>query len=303
MKKILIIFLCYFVFIIAWSQNVIKSSTESISTFNMFRDPSYFLFGSGIGNMERLMFEADIVPYFMLSINKNVKWGIELSPRIILRMYNQYSHPVRTPSFMPKITGFYQFIDKDNKKRNLFTYFSWFHHSNGQDGYFYNSDSLTINTKSGSFFTNWIEGGVFLSRPDPNLFFNTNYVKLYAAYSYLQEKELNGIYGRLRFYSNFQSTINLTKIFGRISEHKTSRNLFLNQSIRFGWIAGNISNLKNIDKKRILFQYAFTFKPSFLNNVFLYAQYNYGQDYYNIYFNRNLNVFRFGIASKVDVFN
>ncbi|PKP10427.1 MAG: hypothetical protein CVU09_07190 [Bacteroidetes bacterium HGW-Bacteroidetes-4] len=93
-------------------------------------------------------------------------------------MYNQDSYPVRTPSFMPRATFFYQFLDKESGKRDLFTYSSIMHHSNGQKGSFYNSDSTSINTLSGSFSSNWVEAGLFLSRPNDRLLFNTNYIEL-----------------------------------------------------------------------------------------------------------------------------
>jgi hypothetical protein len=104
---------------VGFSEDTIDNSALSISTFNMFRDPSYILFGNGIGNMKPLIFEADLIPYYMLSINKDVKWGVQLSPRIILRMYNKESYPVRTPSFMPRATFFYQLIDNENQTRDL----------------------------------------------------------------------------------------------------------------------------------------------------------------------------------------
>ncbi len=275
---------------------------NAISTFNMFRDPSYVMFGSGIGNLEPLVFEADIIPYFMISLNKNVRWGIELSPRILMRMYDSHSHPVRTPSYMPRVTFFYQFIDRERGHSDLFAYFSLLHHSNGQDGNFYNTDSTTINTHTGSFSTNWFEGGFFLSRPNNKLIFITNYIKLYAAYSYNQDKELNRIYGRLRFFVNVKNTVKLSDVFKVIVPNKdNSRHYILNQSIRVGWIAGNLNNRKPLDAKRLIFNYTLSFKPAFLKNLDIFVDYYYGQDYYNIYFNRPLNVIRIGIASKSSI--
>jgi len=279
------------------------SSVWSISKFSMFREPSYILLGSGLGNLEPLIFEGNLAPYFMIGINKDVKWGLELSPRIIIRMYNKYSHPIQTPSFIPKVTIFYQLVDSKNKKRDLFMYFSWFHHSNGQDGYFYNSDSTTVNTKNGSFSTNWLEGGVYLSRPDPYVPFTSNDFKVYAAYNYSQDKELNDTYGRYRFFFDAQNNVNLTKFFRIYRQSYNNSKFTLKQSIRFGWIAGDLVDIKTIDSKRIIFRYTIAFKPAFLNDVTVFAQYNYGQDYYNIYYERTLNVIRFGIASSANIFN
>jgi hypothetical protein len=271
------------------------------STFNMFREPSYIILGSGIGNLEPTIFESDIIPYFMLTLSQNVLWGVELSPRIILRMYNQKSHPVRTPSFMPRVTFFIQFVDKEHGKRDFFSYFSWMHYSNGQDGDFFNPDS-TINTKTGSFYSNWVEGGIFLSRPDPKLIFITNYVKLYGAYSFMQEKKMDDVYGRLRFFIQVKSTVKLSRFFRALSAtDNINKNYIFDQSIKVGWIASEMNNAKQFDKRRLIFNYRLSFKPTFLKDVNIFIHYYYGQDYYNIHFSTYINVIRFGISSKSNI--
>ena len=284
---------------IAPNQRKIGGEKNAISTFNMFQEPSYILFGSGIGNLEPLLFEADIAPYFMLSFSESVRWGVELSPRIIIRMYNQDSYPIRTPSFMPKVTFFYQFLDKQNNNRDLFTYVSVMHHSNGQEGDFFNSDSSTINTLTGNFSTNWIEGGVFLSRPNERLLFNTNYIKIYAMYNYKQEEALSGTYGRLRFFVNAKSTVKLSEAFRIIvAAGDQNKKYIFNQSINTGWITGKMNDIRNLDIKRLTFNYSLSFTPTFLTHANIFIQYYYGQDYYNIHFNRQISVIRFGISAK-----
>ncbi|MDY0201467.1 MAG: hypothetical protein RBR40_10825 [Tenuifilaceae bacterium] len=279
----------------------IEEKTNAVSTFNLFREPSYILFGSGFGNLEPLVFEANIVPHFMINFSEKVKWGIELSPRIVFRMYNQHSHPVRTPSFMPKGTFFYQFMSKENKKRDVFTYVSVMHHSNGQEGDFFNADS-TINTLTGNFSTNWVEGGLFFSRPNPKLLFNTNYLNLYATYNFLQEKSMSGTYGRLRFFVDLKNTVKLSRAFRIIvaPENKDKKYVF-NQSIKLGWIAGKLNDEKTVNIKRLIIDYTLSFTPTFLKEVNVFIQYYYGQDYYNIHFGRQLSVIRIGISSKPSI--
>ncbi len=288
---------------LAYSQMPKDSSVSSISKFNMFRKPSSILFGSGLGNLEPLLFEGNIAPYFMLAMRKDAHWGAELSTRIIIRMYNEESYPIRTPSFMPKVTFFYHLVDSKNKKKDLFMYFSWFHHSNGQEGYFYNEDSTTINTRSGNFSSNWIEGGVYISRPDPFLPYTSNSFKVYIAYDYLQDIELNGTYGRFRYFLDLQSNVNLSKLFRVHRKSYNNQNILSKQSLHIGWIAGNLTDTKTIDSKRLILQYRFSFRPAFLNDISLFLQYDYGQDYYNIFYNRSLSVVRIGIASWANIFN
>ena len=276
-----------------------------VSTFNMFREPSYISAFGGFGNIEPLMFEADIIPYYMLSLNNNARWGIELSPRIILRMYNKESYPVRTPSFMPRATFFYQIKDSKDYKRNWITYFTWYHHSNGQDGSFYNADSSSINTLSGNFSTNFLETGIFISRPDKKIPFMINYFKFYTNYCYKLDNDLRTIYGRFRTFIDYQSLFNISKILNsfNVSSLNSVHKSYLMQSYRFGWITGSLGNVKSFDSKRFIFRYMLSYKPSFFDDVTLFIQYYHGQDYYNIYFYRTLSVLRFGIAAKTSIFN
>lgn len=285
-----------------YSQDVDKDTATSKSKFSVFREPSYILLGSGVGNLEPLLFEGDIAPYFMLGLSRDNKWGIDLSPRIIFRMYNTKSYPIRTPSFMPKASVFYHLVDNADKNKDLFAFFSWLHHSNGQDEAFYESDSVTINTESGNFSTNWISGGIFISRPTA-IDFTSNDYKIYVAYSYQQEEGLDGSYGRLRFFFDLQSNLNLSKLLRIKRKTYNNRSNTFRQSVHIGWIAGNLDDAKVIDIKRFMFRYTLDFKPSFLNDVTIFAQYDYGQDYYNIHYNRTLNVLRFGIATRARIFN
>jgi hypothetical protein len=291
----------FFVTTNTFAQDIKWDSVSAISTLKLFCDPGYISGLSGIGNMEPLMFEADIIPYYVIGINRHYRWGFALSPRVILRMYNTESYPVRTPSYMPRIILIHQ-VANHIKERDWFYYLSWFHHSNGQDGTFYTTDSITINTKNGSFSTNWIEGGMFLSRSKIN---RKYYLKINALYSYNQDKELNGIYGRLRFFADLKTEWNLvSKTLNLFNLSYFERNKgVLDNMFRFGLIVDDLKNTKIFDKKRFIFQYTLTYKPSFLRDVTFFAQYYYGSDYYNIYFYRTLKVLRFGIAAKTSIFN
>jgi hypothetical protein len=305
MRKIIVVFYISFFLVptkYILAQFVSDNNSTSFSKFSVFREPSYILIGSGLGNMEPLIFEGNLAPYFMLSLNRNKKWGIELSPRIIIRMYNSKSFPIRTPSFMPKATFFYHLVDNKNKNKDLFAYLSWMHHSNGQDGSFYNTDSITVNTQSGNFSTNWISSGIYISRPT-GIAYTTNDYKIYAAYNYKQEIGLDDSYGQLRFYFDLQTNLNLSKILGFNGKTFNNSNNTLRQFIHMGWIADELDDTKIVDRKRLMVQYTLAFKPSFLNDATLFVQYDYGQDYYNIYYNRELNVVRFGIASSASIFN
>ena len=72
-------------------------------TMDLFYEPGYLTFAGGIGNMEPLLFEGNIIPYYSIGIDAVKKWAVVLSPQVIVRMYNKYSYPVQTPSYMPRV--------------------------------------------------------------------------------------------------------------------------------------------------------------------------------------------------------
>ncbi len=305
MKSALTIFFVFLMCISAKSQINSKMLTSQ-NTFSMFRDPSYISFAGGIGNIENLVFEADIIPYYLVSLSNSDRWGIELSPRVILRMYNQESFPVRTPSFMPKVTSFYQIKESSNNKSDLFGYFTWCHHSNGQDESFYGIDSVSINTKSGNFATNYIELGLFKSQHDKRIPDAIQYFKFSAQYHYKHIEELDGRFGDWRFFIDHQANFkvsNALRALGLTKRELPAKSSVVNLSMKLGFIAGKMNNYSTLNLHRLISQLTASYKPAFLQDVTLFAQYYYGQDYYNIYFDRQLHVFRIGISAKPNFIN
>ncbi len=156
-----------------------------------------------------LVFEGQIAPRIIIldSINRATRnvlletkapvWSYQVSttPMVKLRMFDQTSNPVRTPSYMPKATV--QFVrfknlshdtDPDAEGFNRGPIEMWLvdtipfgHHSNGQDGCLFTSQARNadgdcvdvvptppaeqvVNTKDGSFSTNYIEAMAFYGR-------------------------------------------------------------------------------------------------------------------------------------------
>ena len=134
-------------------------------------------FAGGHGKTFDQLFEADInqhlefrmprklfgrVPFF------NFEHFFKINPRVRVRMLAENSFPVRTPSFMPNATIFFGF-DGSQPIAHSFTYYTIMlsHHSNGQEGPFYNAAGDAINIVSGSFCTNFLEFSI-------NRIFNEN---------------------------------------------------------------------------------------------------------------------------------
>ena len=79
---------------------------------------SYITFPTDIGNIEPLVFEGNVIPNFYLRRSMNSRLMGVLTPQIIIRMYQEDSFPVRTPSYMPQITIYYRLTDFE-KARSL----------------------------------------------------------------------------------------------------------------------------------------------------------------------------------------
>ena len=216
-----------------------------------------------------------------------------LTAQIFIRMYNEYSNPVKTPSYLPQLTVYFMTGHKDaQKKLTLFGKIA--HHSNGQDGDFYNTDD-EINLRDGNFATNFMEFGVLKSfysnRINAYKFFKTS-IEIHPKSWMLPE--LHGQYSGLRWHNSFLAYKlplgnNLNKDQKANFSVKLETNYMLDQ----------INNWKTFDLKRLNTSLIFYYHPKFLEDVGFFAQFYHGSDYYNIYFQHQISSIRFGIMTEV----
>jgi hypothetical protein len=154
-----------------------------------------------------LVFEGQIAPRIIIldSIGRATRsvlledkkpvWGYQVSttPMVKLRMFDEASNPVRTPSYMPKGTfqlarfrNITKATDPDAEEFNTGPIEMWFidaipfgHHSNGQNGCLFRSQARDetgecvevapalagiVNKENGSFSTNYLEAMAFYGR-------------------------------------------------------------------------------------------------------------------------------------------
>lgn len=253
---------------------------------------SYVTFLGGIGNIESLWFEGNIIPQFHLRISEDSKLMGVITPQIIIRMYQDDSFPVRTPSYMPQITLYWLF-DEKGYTDNWSLYGRIAHHSNGQEGKFY-LDNGTINFKSGNFSTNYVEMGLIKTHYNSvkNLaqFFRTSFE---AHLTKLADSDLNGLYSFYRWHFMFS-------LFKLPAERAMRNNRKANFSLegKMTWMFGEVKNWDAVSFDRISASIRFFYHPRFLEDVGLFLQFYHGPDYYNIYFTHQLNVIRFGIMTE-----
>ncbi len=93
--KIVIFTFVFFNVIEIFSQETSNPKFELSTIAQANQGNSYITFPTDIGNMEPLIFEANLIPNFIIRENSNSKLMGVLTPQIIIRMYNQYSYPTK----------------------------------------------------------------------------------------------------------------------------------------------------------------------------------------------------------------
>ena len=290
MKKLLFIALFLGNYTISFSQKLENPSIDLKLIAQVNQGNSYVTFPIDIGSIEPLIFEGNVIPNFMIRKNKESRLMAVLTPQIIIRMYNEFSLPVKTPSYMPQITMYYLVGNKSNK--NLMTFFGRFaHHSNGQ-----RDDTLladgSVNLESGNFSTNYLEfGGIVTS-----LNKNTNAILfLKSSFEYHPENEthilLGGKYSRFRWNSEFSAF----KLPREKSKEKKKPNISLD--VKTTWLFGDLAGTPTFSMDRLQASVTFSYFPNFLEEIGFFVQFYQGKDYYNIYFDQNRTMLRFGIMT------
>lgn len=290
MKQILFILSFLFINSIFSQNNNYYPNVELVLISKVNQGNSYITFPTDIGNIEPLMFEANIIPNFNIRINKKSRFLMVLTPQIILRMYNEYSHPVKTPSYLPQVTSYYLIGNKLQKK--MLTIFGRVgHHSNGQKDNLILSNG-DINFETGDFSTNYFEVGAIVTA----LSNSTNAVKfLKTSFEYHPKNEmhrlLNDKFSRYRWHLEF-SAFKLPRIKPQ-KVHKSNINLDANIT----WLFGDLKGTPKITMDRLQTSLTLSYYPNFLEEIGLFIQFYNGKDYYNVYFNEQRSMIRFGIMT------
>lgn len=119
-------------------------------------EQGYIIPTAGLGNIDPLLFEAKVAPYYALSLAEGND-ALVFAFKTIVRMRYEEGFPVSTPSYMPRLI-YYHYGEDPYHNGHDYYYVMVSHHSNGQKGPFYNPDG-TVNVTDGEFSTNFIEMG------------------------------------------------------------------------------------------------------------------------------------------------
>ena len=261
-------------------------------------DRTYVSFGQGLGNyktphgtkrLNPLVFEGQISPDFHLNLSKKRTIVLAFFPKIVIRMFNQSSVPVKTPSYMPGIL-LYQRINwpftkkifrfsKSTKQLTFLTY-RLIHHSNGQEGSYFLRGSDSVNYRNGNFSTNAFEVAFSWSVIDSGTVgkaFANGRIGYERQLNFEREPQLENTYyyNKLTLESHF---VYSEKIKAYIT-------------YSFMWGTRKFGTRNSIDLFIIM-------KPfQKLANFSLFVRGYIGPDYYNIYYENNLRALTIGIIA------
>ena len=264
-------------------------------------------FGDGHGKIRDQLFEADINQHLEFRLPRKLgpipigAHFFKINPRVRVRMLTKGSFPVRTPSFMPNATIFFAY-DGSQKTDNSFTYYSIMlsHHSNGQEGNFYNAAGDSINTVSGSFGTNFFEFGINRIFDKAGLVQGWLRPSLIWHPGFNREDSLKSQYEEIKI-ALTGSTIRgkLPRLGGPYLElefygHYVLKGLDYTFIPRAGTSA--LAAIKATWKDRLSYGFGLSFRLKERGDFRWFIKGDFGYDYYNINFWRKLRRFQFGIV-------
>ncbi len=266
---------------------------------------------SEIGAPSKYILSGKLTTTYILFGTKNSRIAFAVIPDFTVRVRNEKSAGVRTPSFRLGGTGYYRLNQNPNQYK--YTELGFTHHSNGQDAEAVNLDG-TINTYNGNFSTNSLTSAIRFGNFTKHLKYED-----YSSYNYrigLQwnkwfsyEKALDKNYGftrvlynfSLRKYAFYRSAEGKKWIKNKSlnSDSKKLEKEFIRLNAEISYAINSIQNTKITSaKKRLNAELSINYSLPFMQNVFFMATAGYyGEDPYNIYFKDHYSFLRFGIST------
>ena len=263
-----------------------------------------------------LHFEANIAPPFFLA-SPDWRTALVATPKVVLRMFDSHSAPVRTPSYMPRLTFYYfprEALAKAVSEHSeaSFVELTLSHHSNGQDGPQLNPDG-SVNHLDGSFSTNFLEityASSFLSDAPFVRMLPRGVRRAFAHVRYSYEwhlprspdmaNRLEYSISRVHVASGGVFPVNTDPgaacvVAWRVRWNECLRDVYV--AYRVTYLSGRVAE-RFRGRGRFPVSANVGLTPTFSRDVSFYVEYVSGQDYYNTYFDRSLNALRIGMRAN-----
>lgn len=289
-----------------------EANQEYIERYKENRDLSYTSPFGEIGAPTKMIIEGRLTTTYLLLASKHLPVSLALIPDFTVKVLNERSAGVRTPSFRLGAAAYVR-LNQD-AEHYKYAELSFTHHSNGQDGNALNPDG-TINTYNGNFNTNYITAlyrfGHFQNQdPQHTTYSSFNHragVEIHKGFSY--EPVLKNDYGFTRILYSFSfRRYRLYKDNGRSwkklknrenDEQKVMEKEVIRVNADFSYAVNPMAEYKlGSAKKRLNAEVSFNYSLPFMQNAFLMASAGYyGEDPYNIYYRNQYSYIRLGVSS------
>lgn len=236
--------------------------------------------------------EAQIAPFYFIRFGAKSKLTLCVSPKLILRMADAESLPIKTPSFMPTITAFHK-INLTSLSSNKFTnwiftpdhhtylIYRFAHHSNGQKDEFFIPGTKRINFATGNFSTDYAEVGFQWNDMSTSRkrFKSSGRLSMEHHFSFGRETDLKEIYYFNRF----------------ILENEISINPWMQLGTKIDLMTGSGSRFQTASS----YQLSLELQPfRRWSDLSLFIRFYSGPDYYNIRYFSDQQFFGGGVRAN-----
>lgn len=281
-----------------------------------YAEPSYITLGNGLdfteeSSFEDTLYEAQLSANFRwwginldnkekgnASQNGNI-WGLYLPIRFAVRQFSTESSPVKTPTYNPGLRLIYA---NNNALKHTGKFRFWslgiHHYSNGQSDDHLLADG-SVNTETGSFSSDYLEVAYhIIDRKRTFKFLKFKYRAYLTSLTWEEdqtdfyEDALAEVTAQFNFKQVLQGTI-----LQQLTEDTKSIELFLSAAYKIGKkfdIDGN--DVSDRDKTQLKIEYIS--RPDGWKDMAVYLRWDYGNDYYNINYRKNINRLQIGVIGK-----
>ncbi|MES2826948.1 MAG: hypothetical protein V4687_02290 [Bacteroidota bacterium] len=260
-----------------------------IDTYKSNREFSYTSPKGEIGGPTKFVLTGRVTTSYFLYADRRVPVAFALVPDFTVKVLDQKSAAVRTPSL--KLGGILYYRFGVTQYKYKYTSLKFMHHSNGQDGEATNSDG-SINTYNGNFSTNYLVLSYHFGNliPGGHHGLSLNHeagLQWHKWFDY--EKALANDYGFTRVSYNFSLRKQL----------ENRENWRLNVVVSYA--INDMAAYKIVDiKKRLNSEISTHYSLPFMHKAYLMAAAGYyGEDPYNIYYRDKYSYLRFGVSTNL----
>lgn len=251
---------------------------------------SYITSTSLGGNQPHLVFEGNIAPAFSL-VTPGKNLALVMTPKVVMRMFAENSVPVKTPSYMPRVTA-YLFAEPTVKNVRdstaSFMFLTLSHHSNGQSGPFLNPDG-SVNHETGNFSTNFLEyGAVTGGALGANATLTVRSSVEWHPKAWYDDSS-NVHYSHLRPHVGFN--------FSHRGAHNGNAEWnAVSLDVAITYLAGDVA-VPFHGRGRFPLMTNVIYRPSWAREIAWLLSGYWGQDYYNTYFDQSRSMVRIGVSA------